>query len=87
VVGLADLTLGLLPRDLLPGTGHLDRHHDGTDYRRGDDQVHHGVNDEADHGTDDQERDQYAGPDGGDLEPAHPPHLSRQGPTLSRDIT
>jgi hypothetical protein len=73
VIGLADLTVGLLGRDLSPGLSHLDSDHDATNDRRGDDYVdrdtQNGVNDRAD----DQERDQYADPDGGDLEPAHPP--------------
>jgi len=74
VVRLADLALGLLGGDLTPGVGHLDGDHDGPDDGRGDDHIDHGVQDGPDDRADDQERDQYADPDGGDLEPAHPPH-------------
>jgi hypothetical protein len=44
VVGLADLALGLLPRDLPTGPGHLDGDHD-----RGDNHVDHEVQDGTDH--------------------------------------
>ncbi|MBV9207049.1 MAG: TIGR03085 family protein [Actinobacteria bacterium] len=74
VAGLADLALGLLAGDLPAGPGHLDGHGDRADHQRRDHQRGHGVNDETDHRADDQERDQYAGRDGDDLEPAHPPH-------------
>jgi hypothetical protein len=74
VIGLADLTVGLLGRDLVPGARHLDGDHDGPDDGRGDDHIDHGVQDGPDDRAYDQERDQYADPDGGDLEPAHPPH-------------
>jgi len=92
VVGLADLALGLLPRDLPTGPGHLDGDHDGADDERGEHQLGHRADDEADHRTHDQERDQYADANGGDLEPAHPPHplstrncsLSRYYPTLAQ---
>jgi hypothetical protein len=73
VAGLADLAVGLFARDLLPGPCHLDGGHDGPDDGRGDNHVDHGVQDRADDRADDQERDQDANPDGGDLEPAHPP--------------
>jgi hypothetical protein len=36
VVAVANLALGLLARDLSPGTGHLDRHSDRADHERGD---------------------------------------------------
>jgi hypothetical protein len=49
VVGLADLALGLLPRDLPPGPGHLDGDHDGADHGRGDNHVDHEVQDGTDH--------------------------------------
>jgi len=85
VVAVTHFTLGLLARDLSPGPGHLDGDHDGADHERGEHQLGHRADDEADHRTDDQERDQYAGPDGGDLEPAHPPHpLSTRICPLSR---
>jgi hypothetical protein len=92
VVALADLALGLLAGDLTPGPGHLDGDRDPAGHERGDHQVRHGGNDEVHHRADDQERDQYADADGGDLEPAHPPHplstrncsLSRYYPTLAQ---
>jgi polyphosphate glucokinase len=74
VVGLADLALGLLARYLPIGTGDLNGDGYGADNSRGDSQGYHGGNDEVDHRAHDQERDYYAGPDGCDLEPAHPPH-------------
>jgi hypothetical protein len=87
VVRLADLTVGLLGRDLVPGPGHLDGDHDGSDDGRGDDHIDHGVQDDPDNRADNQERDQYADPDGGDLEPAHPPHPLSEELCSSRDIT
>jgi len=35
-VAVANLAFGLLPRDLSPGRGHLDRHRDRADHERGD---------------------------------------------------
>jgi len=49
VVAVADLALGLLTRDLLPGPGHLDGDHDGADHGRGDNHVDHEVQDGTDH--------------------------------------
>jgi hypothetical protein len=85
VVAVADLALSLPAGDLTPGPSHLDGDHDGPDHRRGDDDVDHEMQDGTDHRSDDQERDQYADADGGDLEPAHPPHpLSTRNCSLSR---
>jgi hypothetical protein len=87
VVGFADLAVGLLGRDLLPGPGHLDGHCDRADHRRGNDDIDHEVHDDADDRSDHEKSDQYADPDGGDLEPAHPPHPPSDELCPSRDIT
>jgi hypothetical protein len=92
VVRLADLALGLLARDLPPGPGYLDGDRDPASHERGDHQVRHGGNDEMHYRANDQEGDQYADPDGGKFEPAHPRHplstrncsISRYYPTLAR---
>jgi hypothetical protein len=47
-LAVADLALGLLARDLIPRTGHLDGDHDGAHHGRGDDHIDHGVQDRTD---------------------------------------
>ena len=87
MVGLADLAFGLLARDLPLGTGHLDSHRDRADDQRGEHQVGNGVNDEADHRADHQERDQYAGPMAASLNQRIRHILSEEKSVPSRDIT
>jgi uncharacterized protein (TIGR03085 family) len=83
-IGLGDLALGLLARDLLTRTRHLDGDHDRPHHERGNHEGRHRVNNEPDHRADDQERDEYPARDGGDLQPAHPPHpLSTRPPETS----
>jgi hypothetical protein len=49
VIAVTHFTLGLLARDFPPGPGHLDGDDDGADHERGEHQLGHRADDEADH--------------------------------------